>query len=739
MKSIYFLFVFFIINFYLKAQDSIVPLQEIVVLGNWAEKNMPISYLNIKKYDINRFNFGQDIPYILSNTPSLVESSDAGTGIGYTNFKIRGIDQTRINVTLNGVTLNDPESHQVFWVNMPDLSSSTELIQIQRGVGTSTNGTGAFGASINLNTLKINSNPYSTINLGFGSFNTQIMNISFGTGLINNRLGIDGRVSKIKSDGYIDRSNANLTSYYLSMYYLWRKSNFRINLFDGKEVTHQAWNGVPFSYIHDKSLRKYNSSGTEKDGNPYPNEIDNYGQTHFQFVYKQEFTKDCYQNITLHYTKGGGYFEQYKSNQSFSDYGIQPVIINNDTILHTDLVRDKWLDNDYFGIVYDIHYQKNNYDATLGAAYNEYYGKHFGKIVWAKYSSNSNNIDNYYNWRGKKNDANIYLKTITKINDFNIFSDLQYRFIEYGYNGFLNAPNSDLQLQYFHFFNPKIGYTWNIKNTLKQYLLIGVLQKEPNRDDFIQNQGINPPKSESLYDLEIGIDKLSSNFSYSVNSYFMYYRNQLINTGKLNDVGAAIRENVPISFRYGMELSAQYKINKYFSLNGNFNLCQNKIKDYISTIYDWSTFTSITTNLTNTNIAYSPNYVGNIELIYSALNNNKNDLNFSLIGKFVGNQYLDNTSNEFSKLPSYYYINAQANYTIKNTFFKMLKISVLVNNLTNYLYSSNGWIYRFQSEGTILDPITDPYLRVEGKNIYNQTGLYPQSGINILTRLTIGF
>lgn len=739
MKSIYFLFVFFIINFYLKAQDSIVPLQEIVVLGNWAEKNMPISYLNIKKYDINRFNFGQDIPYLLSNTPSLVESSDAGTGIGYTNFKIRGIDQTRINVTLNGVTLNDPESHQVFWVNMPDLSSSTELIQIQRGVGTSTNGTGAFGASINLNTLKINSNPYSTINLGFGSFNTQIMNISFGTGLINNRLGIDGRVSKIKSDGYIDRSNANLTSYYLSMYYLWRKSNFRINLFDGKEVTHQAWNGVPFSYIHDKSLRKYNSSGTEKDGNPYPNEIDNYGQTHFQFVYKQEFTKDCYQNITLHYTKGGGYFEQYKSNQSFSDYGIQPVIINNDTILHTDLVRDKWLDNDYFGIVYDIHYQKNNYDATLGAAYNEYYGKHFGKIVWAKYASNSNNIDNYYNWRGKKNDANIYLKTITKINDFNIFSDLQYRFIEYGYNGFLNAPNSDLQLQYFHFFNPKIGYTWNIKNTLKQYLLIGVLQKEPNRDDFIQNQGINPPKSESLYDLEIGIDKLSSNFSYSVNSYFMYYRNQLINTGKLNDVGAAIRENVPISFRYGMELSAQYKINKYFSLNGNFNLSQNKIKDYISTIYDWSTFSIISTNLKNTNIAYSPNYVGNIELIYSALNNNKNDLNFSLIGKFVGKQYLDNTSNEFSKLPSYFYMNAQANYTIKNTFFKMLKISVLVNNLTNYLYSSNGWIYRFQSEGTVLDPITDPYLRVEGKNIYNQTGLYPQSGINILTRLTIGF
>jgi len=739
MKSIYFLFVFFIFNFILKAQDSIVPLQEIVILGNWAEKNVPISFLNIKKAELDRFNFGQDIPYLLSNTPSLVESSDAGTGIGYTNFKIRGIDQTRINVTLNGVTLNDPESHQVFWVNMPDLSSSTELIQIQRGVGTSTNGTGAFGASINLNTLKINSNPYSTINLGIGSFYTKFMNVSFGTGLINNKLGVDGRVSKITSDGYIDRSNAYLTSYYLSMYYLWKKSNFRINLFDGKEITHQAWNGVPYSYRLDRLLRKYNSSGTEKDGTPYSNEIDNYRQTHLQFVYKQEFTKDCYQNITLHYTKGGGYFEQYKSNQSYSDYGIQPLIIGNDTIQNSDLVRDKWLDNDYYGIVYDIHYQKKNTEATIGAAFNEYYGKHFGKVVWAKFASNSNNIDNYYNWRGKKDDANLYLKTIININHFNIFTDLQYRIIQYGYNGYLNAPNSNILFQNYHFFNPKIGYTWNINNSLKQYLLIGALQKEPNRDDFIQNTGINPPKAESLYDLEIGIEKTSTRFNYSLNSYFMYYKNQLINTGKLNDVGAAIRENVPISYRLGLEISAQYKMNKYLTLNGNFNVSENKIKDYVSTIYDWSTFSIITNNLKNTNIAYSPNYVGNIELIYSALNNKKNELNFSLIGKFVGKQYLDNTSNEFSKLPSYYYLNAQANYTIKNTFFKSLKISLLVNNLTNYLYSSNGWIYRFQSEGAVIDPNTDPYLRVEGKNIYNQTGLYPQSGINILTRLTIGF
>ncbi|MBK8722578.1 MAG: TonB-dependent receptor plug domain-containing protein [Saprospiraceae bacterium] len=402
MKSTFLTIILCCSYFLSMSQDTILPLQEVVIIGNWAEKNTPISYLNISKKEIERFNFGQDIPYILSNTPSLVESSDAGTGIGYTNIKIRGIDQTRINITLNGVTMNDPESHQVFWVNLPDLSSSTEQIQIQRGVGISTNGTGAFGASINLNTSKINMKPYSNINVGIGSFNTKIANISFGTGLIDHKFGVDGRISKIVSDGYIDRAKVNLSSYYLSSYYLWKKSSLRLNIINGKEITYQAWNGVPINYQNDPILRRYNSSGTEKSGEPYQNEIDNYGQTHLQLIHKQEFNNNMYQNITLHYTKGGGYFEQYKANQQLNDYGLKHVILNSDTIRSTDLIRDRWLDNDYYGIVYDIHYQLNKSNFTIGAAANEYYGKHFGKIIWAQFASNSNNFDNYYNWRGKK-------------------------------------------------------------------------------------------------------------------------------------------------------------------------------------------------------------------------------------------------------------------------------------------------------------------------------------------------
>lgn len=740
MKSTFLTIILCCSYFLCMSQDTILPLQEVVIIGNWAEKNTPISYLNISKKEIERFNFGQDIPYILSNTPSLVESSDAGTGIGYTNIKIRGIDQTRINITLNGVTMNDPESHQVFWVNLPDLSSSTEQIQIQRGVGTSTNGTGAFGASINLNTSKINMKPYSNINVGLGSFKTKTANISFGTGLIDHKFGVDGRISKIVSDGYIDRAKVNLSSYYLSSYYLWKKSSLRLNIINGKEITYQAWNGVPINYQNDPILRRYNSSGTEKSGEPYQNEIDNYGQTHLQLIHKQEFNNNLYQNITLHYTKGGGYFEQYKANQQLNDYGLEHVILNSDTIRSTDLIRDRWLDNDYYGIVYDIHYQLNKSNFTIGAAANEYYGKHFGKIIWAQFASNSNNFDNYYNWRGKKDDINIYFKSLTNFNSINFFTDFQYRFVKYSYNGYLDLYNTILNTQNYHFFNPKIGYTWNINNNSSQYLLLAIQQKEPNRDDFTQRSLSNLPKPETLFDIEIGYKKDNhKNLNYSCNGYFMYYFNQLINTGKLNDVGAAIRENVPKSYRLGLELNANYAFNSFFKLNGNLNISKNIIKNYNSIVYDWSTNEIISQDLKNTNIAYSPNVVGNIDLIYNAITTQKHLLNFSLIGKFVGKQYLDNTSNKYSELPAYYYMNAQINYEIKNTFCPSLKISLLINNITNNKYSSNGWIYRFRSAGETLSPSNDPYLSVEGNNFYNQTGLFPQANINFLSKLTIAF
>ncbi len=741
MKSFLTILVIFTSKLILSAQDSTVALQELQVIANWANNNTPITFTNVSKVELGKVNYAQDVPYLLSRFPSVVESSDAGAGFGYSNIRIRGVDQTRINVTLNGVPLNDPESHNVFWVNLPDLGSNLQQVQIQRGVGTSTNGAGSFGSSINLSTISTNRDPFANARFGLGSFGTRSVSLAFGTGLLKEKFGLDGSLSSIQSDGYIDRARSNLRSLYLSTYYFFKKSSIRLNILSGSEITYQAWNGVPYQFRNDPKLRKFNVSGTEKPGEPHANEVDNYGQNHYQLIYKNQINRQLNQNLTLHYTNGGGFFEQYKTEQPFAAYGLNNVVLNSDTVFATDLIRNRWLSNDHYGFLYDLQYQDAKTAVTFGLAANHYFGKHFGRIIWSQFASNGQQNYQYYDKRGTKSDYNSFVKINHNLReDLSGFIDLQVRAISYRYNGYLFDSTGTLKKADFVFFNPKLGISYQSNAENMEYLSCGIAQKEPNRDDFTQANANLEPKPEFLVNLELGHKYKTANLDISTALYYMYYRNQLINIGKLNDVGGAIRENIPQSYRSGVEVNGNYRVHPRWNIFGNLNISRNKISSYKTVVYDYSTNEVINLEYRNSDIAYSPNVVGNLEVMYSPIIRSKRHLlELALIGKVVGRQYLDNTSSEFAALPAYYTMNVRLAYTIRDCIFHDVNFSLLLNNITNQLYSSNGWVYRFRSLG--VDPTNgnDPYLRTEGSGYYNQTGLFPQAGFNFLAKMAVTF
>jgi iron complex outermembrane receptor protein len=638
-------------------------LDEVSVNAIRAKTNTPIAFTNLNKQQIEKSNLGQDLPFLISSTPSVVTTSDAGAGIGYTGFRIRGTDPSRINVTINGIPLNDSESQGVWWVNMPDFASSLENIQIQRGVGSSTNGAAAFGASINLQTIGLNTKAYAITNNSIGSYNTLKNNIEFGSGLINNKFAFDARLSRISSDGYIDRATSDLKSLYVQGTYFDDNSTLKGIIFSGNERTYQAWDGVPLIYLD--SNRTFNSL-------TYENEVDNYAQTHYQLHYSKNLNQKTTLNIAGHFTHGEGYYEQEKLDQNLLDYNLSNIILTNDTITSTDLIRRKWLNNDFGGITFSVKHLKENLNLIFGGAANKYSGQHYGNIIWAEYASNGDYNHEYYRNIATKFDNNIYLKSNYKAsNNTSVFLDLQLRSLNYEFNGSDISGDLDRQEVNLEFFNPKFGLSHYLNKNQLFYASYAVANKEPNRADYVESSPNSRPVHETLFDTEIGYKYQDKWLMFNLNFYYMDYDNQLIKTGEINDVGYFTSKNVKNSFRKGVEIESSYIFNNKLSLSGNLTISENKLDTLVQYVDNWDTGDQNQVVHENTDLAFSPNltWAANINYKY-----NKNT-NFLLNTKYVGNQYIDNTSSEKRMLESYMISNFQIDYHFKSSIFTKAKIS----------------------------------------------------------------
>jgi iron complex outermembrane receptor protein len=702
-------------------QDSIrvKELEEIIITGTRAGKNTPVTYQNINRQEIERRNLGQDLPYMLAASPSLVYTSDAGTGIGYTGMRIRGSDATRINVTINGIPYNDAESHGTFWVNMPDFSSSVNSIQIQRGVGTSTNGAGAFGATVNLETTNHSNDAFVELNNSYGSFNSRKHNLILNSGLLDGKWSFEGKLAQIASDGYIDRASADLSSYFLSGNYIGKNTLVKALVFGGSEITYQAWNGIEESQM--KTNRTYNSAGLyyDADGNErfYDREVDDYRQDHFQLHLNQRLGHKWTFNTALHYTKGKGFFEQYKEDEAFTDYGLPDVTIGTDTISETDLVRRRWLNNDFYGLIYGVNYDADRLNLVIGGGYNYYEGQHYGEVIWAQYASTGEIRHRYYDNLGKKDDFNTYIKgNYDLTSNLNLFADLQVRWVNYRTYG-IDSDRRAIDIgETYTFVNPKLGITWHLNPSSSFYASYAVANREPVRDDFIDSPTL--PKPETLGDFEFGYNKSDTKYAFGANVYFMNYKNQLVLTGALNDVGGSIRTNVDQSYRAGIELTGQYVFAKTLSWSGNVTYSQNKIRKYVEDLNDYLEGGTSSNTYENTDIAYSPDFIGASQFTYTPASG----LDISLFSKYVGKQFLDNTANDSRKLSPYFANDIIINYSFKTRFIKEIGLNLMVNNIFNVVYESNGYAFGY----------------LYGEE-YREVYYYPQAGINFMAGLKLRF
>ena len=733
-----------------QSDSSKYKLDEFEVTTNRVEENSPVAHENISKEEIEANNHGVDLPILLDQATSIVTTSDAGAGVGYTGIRVRGTDATRVNITINGIPFNDAESHGVFWVNMPDLSSSTSDIQIQRGVGSSTTGASSFGATVNLSTLStVNSiKPFGEISNSFGSFNTIKNTVRLGSGLIDGKWNFEGRLSNIQSDGFIDRADADLKSYYISGSYLGENTSVQALIFSGHEKTYQAWYGAPLRFLNSNvdSNQTYNPYD-------YENEIDNYRQTHYQLHITNKSIKNLKLNTSFHYTRGMGYFEQYVGTEHnavmyngdyvwgknlLSYYNLDDIIISGDTISQTNLIRRRWLDNHFYGLVFSADYTADKFNFILGGGANQYLGGHFGEVIWAQYSSNGPIRHRYYDNDAIKNDINIYGKLNYDLNkDFNAYLDLQYRFVSYEFTG-LNNDRSPLdQTANLNFFNPKAGMNYRLNSSNNIYGFVGVGNKEPNRDDFTESSPESRPQHEQLLDVEFGHRYTSEKLSISTNFYNMQYKNQLILTGELNDVGSAVRVNIPESYRRGVEFTGAAILSEKFTLKFNLTLSENKISTFTEYVDNWDTWGKDEVVHENTDIAFSPGIIGGGQLIFTPFEKENGKLQFALLSKYVGNQYIDNTSSDFAKLDAYLVHDLRISYLIKSNLFREVEVSSWIRNLSNQNYISNAWVYRFN---TAFDPTSyDMYANPENGNTYNQIGAFNQAGINFFVGLKLRF
>ena len=688
--------------------DPLPPsLQPVEVKALRAGTLAPFTKTNISKAFIEKNNLGQDIPFILNQTPNVVVNSDAGNGIGYTGIRIRGSDATRINMTINGIPYNDPESQGTFFVNLPDFSSSVSSVQIQRGVGTSSNGAGAFGASMNFSTNEYNDKAYAELNSSVGSFNSFKNTIRLGSGLINKQFTIDARLSRISSDGFIDRASTNLLGAYLSAGWYLPKSTFRFNAILGKEKTYQAWYGVAESDL--KNNRTFNSAGTAKPGDPYENEADNYRQNHYQFFYNTSFTNRLQFNTAFYLTTGKGYFEQYRANEDPADYGFN---INTTT----DLIRQLWLKNKMYGQIFSLQYKTPKDEISIGGGWSRYPGQHFGRVV------RSINVplpvpNTWYDFDALKTDINFYAKWQRQLsNNWFAFTDLQYRHVSYTIDGFRNNPEIRTD-QNWSFLNPKAGITYK-KGNLMAYGSYALANKEPNRDDF--EAGVKEiPKREQLHNLELGVqqNEVIPGLQLSANAYFMYYRDQLVLTGRINDVGAYVRSNIPESYRLGLELQAQYKKGKT-SVDYNISLSDNRIINYTGFYDDYDNGGQILNEYGNTPIAFSPAIVQQATLNYEA---GKRTV-FTLLNKHVGRQYLDNSGDKSRSLDPYFVNDFRIAYDVPvKKLAKQVKLILQINNFTDRQYEPNGYSFSY----------------IAGGQFTTENYYYPMAGINYMFAVNI--
>ncbi len=719
-------------------QPNVVMTDEILISATRADSKTPVAYNNVSSDEIAKRNMGQDIPFLLNLTPSFVTTSDAGAGVGYTNFRVRGTDLNRINVSVNGIPLNDAETHGTWFVDQPDMASSLENVQIQRGVGTSTNGAAAFGASINLQTNSLKKEAYGEFKTAAGTFNTFKNTLSAGTGLMNDHFTVDIRLSKVSSDGYIDRASSDLKSYFVSGGYYSENTILKLNVFSGYEETYQAWYGVPTVRLNNdtEGMQRYAdhwlmtqeevdhmmaSDNRTYNYYTYENQVDHYIQDHYQLHFSHKFNPNLNLNASLHYTYGSGYYENFESDADLVDYNLSNIIVGSETIETSDLVNRKWLDNDFYGFTYSLNYTKNKSDFTFGGGYNIYDGRHFGNVIWAQYLGDADYNHEWYSGTGLKKDFNVYAKYNWQVAEkLNLYADLQYRRIDYTIDGIDDDLRDIGQNHDFNFFNPKLGVFYQLADNQNLYLSYAVANREPNRAAFVDYPaGYKSPVHETLHDWELGYYFASSKFSFGANYYFMNYNDQLVITGQINDVGSSIMVNVDKSYRTGIELQAGVQIANDFQWNGNTTLSINKINDFTEYVDNWDTWGQDAFNLGTTDLAFSPNVVANSQFVYSP----GEHFSIAFISQYVSNQYIDNTSSNDRKLDAYFVNHLKADYTFSTRLFDEITLHFMANNLFNYMYENNAWVYSY----------------LLGGERYKMDGYFPQAGAHFMFGVDFSF
>jgi len=715
-------------------QDStdVEKLDEVLVQSVRVDADSPITYSNLSKAEINERNLGQDLPILLNYLPSVVTTSDAGAGVGYTGFRVRGTGNRGINVTINGIPYNDAESLGTFFVNLQDFSSSIESVQLQRGVGTSTNGAGAFGASLNILTDAATPEAYAEVNASGGSFDTRRANVKFGTGLINDHFSFSGRLSAIKSDGYVDRASSDLKSYYLQGEYRNEKTLLKAVVFGGHEVTYQSWNGIDAQTL--ATDRTYNPIGFQydDDGNFqgfYEDQVDNYKQDHVQLHWNQKYGGGWSTQLSLNYTMGRGFFEEYvdswyyanvnfSSDATFDFIGWEPYEVDGELQTDTDLIRRRWLDNRYYVANLTTNYKSNSVDFDAGVFGSIYSGDHYGEITWARYFAQDEEAGyRYYFGTADKNEFTTFAKATWRINDmWSVFGDLQGRFISYETDGINSDIDEFIIDENYSFFNPKAGLTLTLNEENKIYASYARANREPSRTDFENGN----PVPETLNDFELGYRFTKERARVFANLYFMDYRDQLVLTGAIDDVGAPIRQNSGSSYRLGLEVEAGFQLGRQFAITPNIALSTNKNRDF------FFQRDGELQNLGNTNISFSPEIIAGNRLDFFPVQN----LRLSLLSKYVGEQYLGNIDAESSKLDAYFINDFNVQYDLKNIgFAKRVTLTALVNNIFSEEYVSNGYFFTYDDDFSNPGAVTT----IEG------AGYYPQAKINFLIGATVRF
>ena len=716
-----------------KDSMRIVKLEGVEVVSTRASAKTPVAFTNISKKNIKKQNIGKDIPFLISTTPSILTTSDAGAGIGYSKIRIRGTDATRINVTTNGIPMNDAESHELYWVNTPDLASSLEDIQVQRGVGTSTNGAGAFGASINMRTQAIFPQKYAEVSGSYGSFNSHKETFRLGTGLINDKWAFDARISNIQSDGYRDRASSDLKSYFLQGGYFGEKTSVKLITFGGKEETYHAWDGISKDML--KSNRRYNPNGEIEDskGNVigfYDNQIDHYVQKNYHLLINQYLSNTWNLNVGFHYTDGDGYYEEYKNKRSLKEYGLQPFEHNGETVKKSDLIRKKFTESRFGGGIFSFNHKGEKLQASLGGGLNYYKNDHFGKVLWVKnYIGDIMPDNHYYDNTGRKTDGNIYAKASFEVTDgLSLFADAQFRHLRYRLSGLSdkwNWTSNPEQLQSlsfdekFNFFNPKLGLSWQINPYHSTYASFSVAQKEPTRSNYTDALFTQKPNAEKLYDYELGYTFNNPCFNASVNLYYMDYKDQLVLNGKVNEIGRAISENVDKSYRMGIEISLGAQLTKWLRWDINGTWSKNRIKDYVAYFSD-SNYKQHTLNWGDTPISFSPSFMGN-----SIISANYKGFNASFQTQYSTRQYLDNLGLKDNSLDPFIVNHIHLSYDFKLPYIKQATVGASVYNLFNLKYETNGY------SQTSID--------TEGQILSHDPRFYPMAGTNVLAHITLSF